>query len=74
MRYGRTYRAAGMTAALNITARLYLDSDGRAYPVTNWFDADGDECAPEEAVAAVAGEGDRWFSFAISDFEGVPTQ
>jgi hypothetical protein len=54
--------------ALNVTRGLYLDSDGHVYPVTNWFDSDGDECAREDAVTCVAGEGGCWFALTISDF------
>ena len=58
-----------MSAAINIAAGLYVDDDGSVYPITNWFDAEGDECAREDALAAVAGEGGCWFSLLLSEFE-----
>jgi hypothetical protein len=45
-----------------------LDSDGSVYPVTNWFDEEGDECSREDAVTCVAGEGGCWFAITIADF------
>lgn len=54
--------------ALNVRDGLFMDGDGNVYPVTNWFDADGDECEREDAVTAVAGEGGCWFSITLSEF------
>ena len=41
---------------------VYVDFDSRTataldgvFPVVSWFDADGDECEPEDALACVAG-------------------
>lgn len=56
-------------SAVNIEQRLFCDSDGFVHPITNWLDADGDECEPEDAVAAVAGTEGRWFAFALSEFD-----
>lgn len=63
-----------MTAAVNLTQRLYIDEGGRVFPITNLFDRNGDECCPDVAVTAVAGEGGCWFSLALSDFEDAATQ
>lgn len=57
-----------MIAALNLNAGLFLDETGHTYPVTNWFDEDGDECPREEAATCVAGQGGCWFSLSIADF------
>jgi hypothetical protein len=59
---------ASVPSALNVAEGLYLDTTGHAYPVTNWFDAEGDECPREDAVVCVAGEGGCWFALTISDF------
>lgn len=62
-------------AALNLRKRLALLSDGRTVPVTNMFDASGDdttECA--EAVSFVAGSGREWFCDSTAGFEEVTTQ
>lgn len=53
--------------ALNVSAGLFCDEIGY-YPITNWFDADGDECSREDAVVCVAGRDNRWFSLVIADF------
>lgn len=55
-------------SAVNVSQGLYLDNTGHLYPITNWFDEDGDECDPEAAVAAVAGEGGCWFSLDLGEF------
>lgn len=57
-----------MGAAINVAQALYLDCDGETYPITNWFDEDGDECPREDAVVAVAGKGGCWFSLVLADF------
>lgn len=49
--------------AINLTARLVLLEGGVCLPITNFFDCDGVECEPDEAMQAVAGEGDTWISF-----------
>lgn len=57
-----------MTAAVNLTDRLYVDETGAVFPITNLFDCEGDECEPGEAVSAVAGSKGRWFAITLSDF------
>lgn len=60
--------------AANWFTRLAVLSDGAAVPVTNLFDADGEETEdPDEAVTFVAGEGGRWFTGQCADYERVPT-
>ena len=62
-----------MSEALSIANGLFIDDAGRVFPITNWFDFEGDECAPEDATVCVAGEGNSWFSLLISDFsESAP--
>ena len=63
-----------MESAVNVQQRLYLDTNGETYPITNFFDQDGDECSPDEAVTAVAGRDDCWFSIVLADFEGTLKQ
>jgi hypothetical protein len=55
-------------AALNVKDELYRDEFGFEYPITNWIDFEGDECAPEDAVVAVAGCNGRWFPLLLADF------
>lgn len=44
---------------------------GERIAVTNWLDFEGDECAADDAVVAVAGpdEQGRWLSIDLSAFE-----
>lgn len=46
--------AADVSAVSRHIAKAVLD-DGEQLAITNWFDEDGDECDPDEAVACVAG-------------------
>lgn len=60
--------------ALNIATRLALLADGTAVPITNLFDAWGEETdEPAHAVSFVCGVGRLWFSDLISRFETVRT-
>jgi hypothetical protein len=63
-------------AAVNVSKCIAVLEDGSLVPITNLFDAWGDECAPEDAVSAVAGptqEG-SWISLDLAEFEGAPLQ
>lgn len=56
--------------AINLTARLVLIDTGETYPITNFYDCGGEPCEPDEALQAVAGAGDVWFTFdPHDDFE-----
>lgn len=58
-----------MTEAINKGLALYVADDGVSYPITNWFDDEGAECAAVDAVTAVAGSGAAWFALTLSDFD-----
>lgn len=58
------------TDAINIARRQYLAEDGEIYPVVAWFDIEGTDCEPAEAVSAVAGTEGRWWTLTLSDFSG----
>lgn len=60
-------RVAG-SEAINLAQRLFVDSEGRTYPIVTMFNADGDECEPSEAVSAVSGTEGRWFVLDLSEF------
>lgn len=60
---------ATASAMINIPQRLFVDCDGTAYPITNCFNAEGGDCEPDEAIAAVAGEGGLWFTILLREFE-----
>lgn len=44
-------------------------SDGSTVPVTDFIDADGDDCEPEDAYAVTCGADNRWFSVKVDDFD-----
>jgi hypothetical protein len=55
---------------LNVSGRQAILTDGRVVPITNLFDACGEETDDlDEAVSFVCGEGDEWFSDLLSSFE-----
>jgi hypothetical protein len=44
--------------------RYLVLGNGTYLPVTNWVDADGEDCDPEDAVVGVAGSDDHgWWTF-----------
>jgi hypothetical protein len=59
--------------AVNRKDALLLLSNGRTVPVTNWFDITGEECEPFDAVTAVGGSDNQWFSVILSYFEPETT-
>lgn len=60
---------------LNLTRREAVLGDGRVVPVTNLFDADGDETSdPALAVSAVCGEGLEWYAELLADFDAARVQ
>lgn len=59
--------------AINRLGAVAMLDNGEQLPVTNWFDLDGDECGPDEAVVAVAGP-DRdgvWYAIDLECFEPI---
>lgn len=64
-----------MTEAIKLFSRVALLSDGTTVPITNLYDEEGDETdAPDEAVSFVAGDGDRWLSGLVNDYEEASVQ
>ncbi len=57
-----------MTEAINRISQTFIDRDGIMFPVTNWLDDAGEDCAPIDATRAVAGEGRRWYTIDLRDF------
>jgi len=62
-----------MTEAVNIAAGQYMDQSGVLWPITNYFDRDGDPCEWHDAKSAVAGSGRDWFAINLTDFTGKPS-
>lgn len=62
--------------AINRMAAMALFSDDTTAPVTNWLDADGDECAADDAIVCVVGPDPRgkWHSVDLCEFDPVETQ
>lgn len=57
--------------AVSHSRAVAILNTGERIAVTNWLDFEGDECAADDAVAAVAGpdEQGRWFSIDLSAFD-----
>lgn len=63
-------------ACANRERRVVVTEDGQELPITNFFDADGEDCDFDEAVTCVAGP-DRdglWLTIDFSEMEKVPLQ
>ena len=56
--------------ALNRALRIILLDDGKTYPITNWFDQNGDDCDPDDAEFAVAGpdSNGKWYTIELGDY------
>lgn len=53
---------------LDLLGGFVLMSDGQTVPITNFFDEDGDECDPLDAVSVVAGPHDGlWLSVEVGE-------
>ena len=62
-------------AAVNLIRREVVTDEGDIYPITSLYDGNFAEVDdPSEAKMAVFGAGQTWSTFAVSDFETVPTQ
>ena len=57
--------------AVNRHQAIAITDDGARLPIVNWLDADGDECAPNEAVVCVAGHEEDFFVIDLTEFENV---
>jgi hypothetical protein len=53
---------------------IFIDQDGGVWPITHYFDEDGNECGPEDAVSAVAGAGDTWYGLRLDLLESPTIQ
>jgi hypothetical protein len=61
--------------SINMIERTALLDDGRTVPITNLFDAVGEETDdPREAVSFVCGAGRQWISDSIDHFDKVTIQ
>lgn len=63
-----------MTEAVNREQAIYICRNGKLWPITNWFDDRGEDCTADEATRAVAGEGRRWFTIDLTQFESGSLQ
>ncbi|MBM1556653.1 hypothetical protein JQV19_08330 [Sulfitobacter mediterraneus] len=56
--------------ALNRKLRTILLDDGKTYPITNWFDNNGNDCDPDEAEFAVAGPDSdgKWYTIELGEY------
>lgn len=62
-------------SSANLTKRIAVLTDGRVVPVTNLFDAEGNDVTePDDAVSFVCGEGSTWLACAVEDFDRAVIQ
>lgn len=55
---------------IDLDNRVVTLRDGRAFPITDMFDEDGEDCEAEDAVVIVTGEdGFGWMTIEITGFE-----
>lgn len=59
--------------AINRKRGWAMTDQGERLTVTNWLDGDGDDCAADDAVVAVAGPDDagKWYSIDLRQFESA---
>lgn len=56
-------------AAIDLDYDKVILDDGTELPVTNWFDDDGDECDPDDAITCIAGtDEDGWLTIDLRQF------
>lgn len=60
--------------AINRTQRSALLDTGEIVEITAFFDSDGDDCAPDDAISCIARAGDNWLAIDLADFDAVPVQ
>lgn len=62
--------------AINRAIGIAILSDGQHVPITNWIDADGDECGPADAVACACGPDikGKWYAVNLGSFMGAVIQ
>lgn len=58
-----------MRAAINIEDALYLSREGQLFAITDWLDAEGNDCEPFESVKAIGEADGKWFLIDVAEFE-----
>lgn len=63
-------------AAINRAKRIAVLENGETIPITNFFEAGGDECDPSDAVTCVAGpcSNGKWYSIDLREYERMALQ
>ena len=63
-------------AAINRAKRIAVLESGETIPITNFFEAGGDECDPSDAVTCVAGpcSNGKWYSIDLKQYERMILQ
>lgn len=55
---------------IDVTRGTIVLADGTELPITDWFDRDGEDCDPADAVAVVAGSDEfGWIDVDVSQPE-----
>lgn len=57
--------------AINLASATAILDNGDTIPIVAWFDADGEDCEPGEAIVCVAGpcSNGKWYTIEILQFD-----
>ena len=68
-------RYAGQVLVLMDAATVMLEG-GQSIPIEQWFNADGEDCGPDEAVSCVAGPDseNNWLAIDLDALDDVTEQ
>lgn len=60
-----------MIECVHRECRIVIDDNGNQGVILNFFDADGDDCEPEEAVACVAECAGKFWAINLREYENA---
>lgn len=56
-------------ALIDHDKRILVFDDGASLPITHYFDIEGDDCEPDDAVSCVAGaDGQGWYTIDLRHY------
>lgn len=60
-----------MIECVNRQQRIVIDDEGNRGVILGFYDADGDDCEPQEAVSCVAECAGSFYAINLQDYENV---
>lgn len=61
-----------MMQAINLASAQFMDEQGLLWPITDYFDEQGEQCEVDDAKSVLAGAGSNWFALDLSQFSEKP--